>query len=76
MFYRRYDGVISSCENRGSCNPEGLVFGGLSYRAMNKNPVTAETATLEILSQASLGDNNVCPAAGSFLPLSMILVLK
>lgn len=42
----------------------------------NSSLRSAETAALELVSQASPGDNNVCPAAGSFLPLSMIPVLK
>lgn len=55
MFYRRWDGVISSCESRGSSHAEGLRIGGLSYRVgeIRNRPLQRQLATVEPVSQAS-----------------------
>lgn len=78
MFYRRCDGVISSCESRGSSHAEGLRIGGVSYRVgeIRNRPLQRQLAYLGARESGVPGDNNVCPAAGSFFPLPMIPMLK
>lgn len=53
MFYRRRDGVTSSCESRGSYHAQGLLIGGLSYRVgeIRSRPLQRQLATLERVSQ-------------------------